>query len=192
MRLAQRQQISFDEFVRFENAADARHEWIGGEIVARAGASDRHSDINFNLSYALGPIGRKAGCRIRTSDQRLDSEATGQLFYPDLMVVCPGSRTLDDAYGTLLEPKLLAEITSPTTVAVDRKTRLQAYLRFSTLREYLIVDGASVSVEHYSRSHADEMWRHQTCEGPDAMIVLASLEGSIALSDLYFGIAFES
>jgi hypothetical protein len=65
------------EYLALEAISDVRHEWVGGEIVAMAGGSDRHNVIAVNLVGELRDRLRGGPCQPFASDQRLHVEATG-------------------------------------------------------------------------------------------------------------------
>jgi hypothetical protein len=67
------------------------------------------------------------------SDMKL-RVADDLFYYPGVMVVC----TPDDPY-TEDEPCLVVEVASPNTETTDRREKLAAYKKMSSLRTYLIV-----------------------------------------------------
>jgi Uma2 family endonuclease len=82
------QPIPEAEYLAREDRASVRHELVGGELYAMAGASERHNRITGNLFFHLRAATRGKICRVFASDMKL-RQAQGALFYyPDVMLVC--------------------------------------------------------------------------------------------------------
>ena len=45
--------LSVEEYLELEEQATIRHEYVGGELYALAGASDRHNRVSGNIFAAL-------------------------------------------------------------------------------------------------------------------------------------------
>ena len=70
------------EYLALEAVAEVKHEYIGGDIVAMAGAEPEHNLVAGNVRQALASALSAQPCRIFTSDQRVFVEAIGEYFYP--------------------------------------------------------------------------------------------------------------
>jgi Uma2 family endonuclease len=55
--------LTVGEYLAFEEQSDTRYEYVGGEIHAMTGASERHQIIVFNVASALREAARAQGCR---------------------------------------------------------------------------------------------------------------------------------
>jgi Uma2 family endonuclease len=156
MAVARTPRLTLREFIEIENAAEQRHEFVDGRIFAMAGASSRHVRIMTNIQVYVSPRVHRIGCDSGTPDLRLHSEPTGGMFYPDFGAWCGDARRWADRDGTLLEPTLLIEVSSPSSERFDRDVKLRAYRRFASLRDYLIVAQDRLFDEHYSRDGASQ------------------------------------
>src|SRR6202007_916231 len=136
-----------------ESDSTTKHEFVDGEIYAMAGGSPRHNELAFRISTAIG-IGKPAGCRGFTSDQKIRVLATGRVTYPDISVVCGAvERDPGDYTGhTITNPTLLVEVLSPSTEEVDRISKLRDYRLIPTLREYVLVSQDEPRIEVYRRN----------------------------------------
>ena len=155
MAAPQRTGISGDEYLAWESEQEGKHEFLGGEIFAMVGASDRHVTIALNLASAIRECLRGGPCRVYMSDMKLRVEAVDAWLYPDVIVTCDPAdhqRDMDK-----LAPILIVEILSPSTEAFDRGKKFAAYRRIPSLSEYLLVDPDSSRVELYRRN-AENQW----------------------------------
>src|SRR5947209_7487652 len=107
--------ISEEEYLALERASEIRHEYYRGEMVAMAGASERHSAIISSTQFRL--YGQLLGspCRVYSTDLRVRVSATGLYTYPDIVVACGERQLLDNHRDTLLNPTVIIEVLSPTT-----------------------------------------------------------------------------
>jgi Uma2 family endonuclease len=172
--------ISPEEYLRLEEAADEKHEYADGRIVAMAGASDNHELAAMNLSGALLQHLRGKGCRVYKSDMklRLELHRADLFYYPDVMVVCDPADT-HETYKT--RPRVLAEVM--TEFKKDHMEKLFAYQQIPSLEEYLVVDQVPAHPRAWIYRRASGWNQEQVA--PDGAITLTSLDFSIPLASLY-------
>lgn len=181
MGLAQRRLLSEDDYLAFEAEATERHEFLGGEVYAMAGASVRHNRIAGNLFSRLHAAAAGTPCMVLMSDVRLRLDSGNTCYYPDVMLAC--DPTDNDPY-TRARPCLIVEVASPGTANIDRREKWAAYQRIQTLREYLIVDQDELRVELRRRENLRD-WSLATFEVGE-VLELACLPGlKIAIDDIY-------
>src|SRR5262245_12945256 len=95
------------EYLALEGAADVRHEYIAGDIIGMAGAELDHNQIVTNVKVALTSGLRGRSCRVVGNDQRVRVEATGEYFYPDVLVTCLEPQLIEPAPRSLLNPQVI-------------------------------------------------------------------------------------
>lgn len=116
---------------------------------------------------------------------------TTNYTYPDVTVVCGDAAFVEDEpLATLLNPTLIVEVLSPSTELYDRTTKFDNYRKLATLQEYMLVSQSSARVECYSRSSEDR-WGLVVAAGLDRTIHLASLNLTLALTDIYEKVTFK-
>ena len=76
------------DYLAWEAEQTERHEFVGGETFAMAGAEDRHVTVVGNVYMALRQHLSGAPCRTFVTDMRLHVSALGNYFYLDIMVTC--------------------------------------------------------------------------------------------------------
>jgi Uma2 family endonuclease len=132
---APRHYYSLDEYFALEQASDARFEYWDGDIVCMTGGSLAHGMISSNVHGSL-VIGLRGGrCRAFTGDMAIWTPALPPYRYPDASVVC-GEVQFRHVKGldALVNPVLVVEVTSPSTIGRDEGDKFVAYQAVPTLR----------------------------------------------------------
>ena len=179
------QKLTAEEYLEWEERQDRRYELIDGEAVAMTGGTVPHNDVAVNLLMLLRPHLRARGCRINISDVKVKVAATGNYFYPDLIISCDDRDR--NAMQLLEHPTVLVEVLSPSTANNDRDKKLKNYRLLPSLREYILVNPAEIWVECYRRRN--EVWICQTY-GPGDTVQFESIEFSCPIELLYEDVTF--
>jgi Uma2 family endonuclease len=85
---------------------------------------------------------------------------------------------------TLLNPRLIVEVLSPSTEAYDRGRKFEHYKSIASLKEYLLVASDRVHLDLYTRQ-ATGQWLLTSASGPDGTIDLGSVGCRLTTSALY-------
>jgi Uma2 family endonuclease len=172
------------DFRDWLHGQEGRFELVDGRIVAMAGASRVHNDIQINLILALGARLRGGPCRVNGPDllvRTAESGRRGRL--PDASVTCEPE---DDPY-LVTRPVVLFEILSPETEARDRGEKWQEYQTLPSLQHYVLIAQDHVRIEHYRR--VEDGWHYQELLGQDTMLRLDPPGVEFRVGDLYEGVA---
>jgi Uma2 family endonuclease len=171
------------EYIAFERAANAKHEYLDGAIYAMAGGSREHAAIAGNVIALLNAAIRGGPCAVHTSDLRIRVVDTGLETYPDVSVVCGSAEADSEDPHVVLNPVVLVEVTSPSTETYDRGEKLQHYQRIPALHEVVLVSHREKLVE-VVRHEADGSWsRHEARVG--GTIKLISLGCDLSVDEIY-------
>lgn len=166
------------DYLAWEALQAERHEYIDGEVFAMAGAEDRHVTVSMNLAFALRQHLSGSPCRTYMSDMRLHVAAANSYFYPDVLVTCSALDLVSPMVKT--EPKLIAEVLSPSTAAYDRGLKFSHYRRIASLEEFVLIDLDTRSTDCY-RKGADGLWvLHPFARGEAVSLASVALELSAA------------
>ncbi len=130
---------TYGDYLALEEVSNVRHEFLGGEIYAIAGKSPIHAAICVNVGTSLNDQLRGTGCRVHASDLRVRVLETGLVTYPDVTVVCARAEIDPENKLTIVNPKVVVEVLSPSTAAYDRGEKLTHYQRIPSLREVVLV-----------------------------------------------------
>ena len=185
---ATKKRFSPQEYLALERKSETRNEYYSGEIFAMAGASREHNLIVANLLREIGNQLEDRPCESYPSDMRVYIEATGLYTYPDVTVVCGEPQFQDREVDTLLNPKVIIEVLSPTTEAYDRGVKFRHYRRIGSLREFVLISQDRMMVEQYRRQGND--WILSDVSEPDEVLNLESIGCQIPLDRIYAKIEF--
>ena len=168
-------ELDAETFLLWESKQHDRHELHHGFIVAFAGGTLDHDRISRNVADMLEGL-FPLPCRSYGSEVSVRvGEST--IYYPDATVVCvemPGTATVID------EPRVVAEVLSPSTRAYDIIEKRAMYRKVPSLRAYLIVHTTSQRIELDVRA-GDGRWSTHVSDGEP--ITLGS--GMLTLETVY-------
>lgn len=174
--------LTVAEYLQLEAQSSVRHEYVGGELYAHAGASERHNLIVTNLTIDIGTAARGTTCRVFTGDMKLRA-APDVIYYPDLMVVCDDSD--DDPY-VKERPCLVVEVLSPTTEGTDRREKLMSDRRIDSLRAYLMVYQDQRRVARQWRDEQGAWWQAEV--SGEGIVPIPCPELTLTLDEIYQGV----
>lgn len=170
-----------EDYLALEADSQFKHEYLDGQIVAMAGAGERHNRITLNAAFCLRGSARGSRCGVFVSDMKLRVEATNAFYYPDAMLVCAD----DDHPYYKTRPCVLIEVLSPSTAAIDQREKWLAYRTLPGLSVYLLVDAERRHADYWQRA-ADGTWRQGTLEEDEVLVLdCPPLKIPLALDDLY-------
>ena len=144
--------MSYAEFLAFEEASDSKHEYVHGEVYARAGGTITHSALAMAVGTALSIALADRRCRVLSSDARVRVETTDMATSPDVSVVCGQLEVDADDPNGVLNPTIIVEVLSDSTEAYDRGAKAAHYRRIPSLREYVLVSQHEPLIEVYRRN----------------------------------------
>ena len=171
--------LTLAEYLAWEETASVKHEFVAGEVYAMTGVTVRHNVITLNLVSCLRGPARAWHCHVLATDVKL--QVDDRMYYPHVMVACGKAAEVELIVNA---PSLIAEVTSPSTRAIDRREKLDAYLKIPSLRQYLLIDQRRKHVLSYSRADESNEWLRDEVDG-DAQISVPVLDTHVAMADLY-------
>lgn len=165
------------EYLKFENSADTRHEYINGQVYAMAGAGKNHRILAGNLFAKLHTHLLDGPCEPYMGDARV--KVVQNYFYPDIVVDCDPDESSNSVYAE--KPTLIIEILSESTRRNDKGTKLLQYINTPTVQEYVLVEPEFVSIEVFRRS---EQWVLRHYSTGDS-IYFGSVDLSLTVEEIY-------
>jgi Uma2 family endonuclease len=175
--------FSAEDYLAWEAVQEFRNEYLDGQVFAMCGASDAHQTISGNLFVQLRNHLRGTPCRAFLAGMKLRVEASNAFFYPDVFVSCSARDQAPEAALYKSEPLLVAEVLSESTAAYDRGGKFAHYRQLASLREYLLIDPDSRSVDLF-RLREDGHWVLYPSEGADS-VELASIGLELPMAALF-------
>jgi Uma2 family endonuclease len=182
--------FTFAEYLAREQASEAKHEHVNGEIFAMAGGTPEHGLMAVNVASVLRSQLLERRCRVYNSDVRVRIPATGLATYPDVSVVCGGLERDPQDENSVLNPVVLVEVLSPNTEAYDRGDKFAHYQAVPSLREYVLVSYQRRRVEVLRRNDDGTWTLHDVRES--GVAELSSIGCRLPLDEVYRGVFDQS
>lgn len=182
MSLAEKLQLTPEEYLQGEASAEFKHEYLDGEVWAMVGASDAHVTIAGNMFFLLKQSLKGTPCRAYISDMKVNVATANAFFYPDVLVTCDGKDRDNNLYKQ--HPLFIAEVLSPSTEAFDRGGKFSAYRQLESLQTYWLIDSQNRSVDCFDRTNGNE-WLMRSFTDEQAKLSIPSLELEWQLRQLY-------
>ncbi|WP_287127962.1 Uma2 family endonuclease [Candidatus Cyanaurora vandensis] len=137
-----KQQLTFEEYLSYDDGTDVRYELVDGELYAMTPAMGKHGTIAvFLLIQLYLEIQRRSlDWQVRLNDVGMRT-AERRVRIPDLCVMTlEQAQAIENVAAILITPPLLiAEIISPESVRRDYRTKRTEYAALA-IPEYWIVD----------------------------------------------------
>ncbi len=180
MHAMRKYRLGVEDYLAGERDGEVRHDYVGGEVYAMTGASDRHGLIAGAIHALLYQPARRKGCQLFVSDMKVRIRRAGEevFYYPDLLLACDSD---DRATYYRERPCLLVEVLSEGTERIDRREKLYAYTAIPSLSEYLLVAQDRRQIDIYRRTADD--WERETLAG--GTFRLHCLDVEVSVDDVY-------
>lgn len=131
--------LSVEDYLDGELRSEVKHEYLGGEVHAMAGPTNRHNEISSNVMVALGSGLRGKSCRTFNSHTKVRVELPNQtrFYYPDAMVVCQKGQ---DSEQFQQWPAVIVEVLCDSTRRTDLTEKKEAYFAIPSLKVLIFVE----------------------------------------------------
>lgn len=178
--------MSPKEYLAFERAAEAWHEYVDGDVFEIPSCTWEHSGVSVGILCELRGALLGRGCWVLTCQMRIKVAATGRYVYPDGCVVCGRSELEDEERDTLLNPRVIIEVLSDWSEAYDRGDKFADYQTIPTLREYVLASQKKPQIEVFTRQE-DGGWLLRFYGAGDR-VTLASVDCTLEVDRVYQGV----
>ena len=180
--IAKTRPMTVEEYFAFDEASDIRNEYIDGELYPMPGGTGGHNRLVAATIMALGAALNERHCEVYASQMRVRIDAA-KYVYPDISVVCGRPRFEDEKEVTLLNPTVVVEVTSPSSLVNDHISKVEFYGAVASIEGCLILDQERVFAEWYTR--ADDGWHLRQFSDLADVIPLAPLGADLLLAQIY-------
>jgi len=147
---------TYADYLALEAASNVKHEFLAGEIYGMAGGTPEHAALSVAVSAALLGQLRGGPCRVFSSDLRIRVLATGLATYPDVTVVCGPAELDPESPTTVVNPRLIVEVLSDSTMEYDRGEKVAHYRQIPSLASVVLVWHTQRRFDVWSRDAAGE------------------------------------
>ncbi len=149
---------------------------------SKSGSSRQHNLISTNTIVAIGSRIKGNKCEIYPRDMVV--KLGTYLSYPDITIVAVEPKFADSNAQVLLNPTLVIEVFSKSTVAYDKTVKLDHYLQAESIREILLISEDEVHVEHYFKQ-SPKQWIYRIYSNNNDVISLESINCKVSVSEIY-------
>lgn len=172
--------MSIEDFLRWDETQDDRHEFVNGVPVAMGGASQGHNQIVANVSAELRNRLKGKPCRSGTPDSMIKAP-NGNIRMPDAMVFCgPYDRT-----KMIVEaPVLVFEVLSKSTAFMDMFLKLEDYKSVPSITGIVYLDQDRITATIVRRI-APSAWATTIVDNAEAVLSFPDLELDLPMAEIY-------
>ena len=190
-----------DEFLAWHERQEEKYELVDGVPVLKrdavavtlpgasapmmmTGASRRHNKVNGNLARLVGNQLQGSPSDAFANDAAVKT-GPNQIRYPDLVVDC--DTKLDGGF-VFENPKLVAEILSPSTRSFDLAGKITEYWQIPTIAHVLIVDPDKLRVQLHTRQPGQTPTLRIFADADDSFDI-PGMGIVLRLADIFAGLA---
>lgn len=172
------QLMTEEEYLRFEERARIRHEYVAGHVFAMTGSTDAHNLICGNIFTEIHVHLRGGPCRAYMNDMKARIQSRNSYYYPDIMVSCEAFESKSVFKD---QPVLLIEILSPSTKQIDLREKLVAYQSIPSLKEYVVVHQDRQQIEVHRRTDSGS-WEFELLSQEQNLVLRSLPDNPLALT----------
>lgn len=176
--------LSVEEYLAIDRASEIRNEYHDGEIFPVVAATWEHARIAVNVGRRLAERLDGGACHLANSSLRIRVRPT-KFVYPDFVVVCGKPVFTDEAQDTIINPKVILEILSPSTADYDYGGKFALYRGLPSFEEYVLIAQDEPRIEVF-RKASDDRWILTIYKGLESIARVESLNIELPLAEIYF------
>lgn len=180
--------VTIEDYLASEALGPVKHEYLGGQVHAMAGGSNRHNTIGVNFLGAFHDQLRGKTCQPFNSDTKVKVTLVDHVrfYYPDAMVVCQAA-PLGEHFQE--QPVVVVEVLSETTRRIDLGEKRDAYLAIPSLKVLLFAESEAPALSVYRRKPQGG-FAIEHYAGLEALVPLPEIEAELPLAELYARVNF--
>ena len=148
--------VPVEEYLAAEATSRIKHEYVDGRVYAMSGGTLDHSRIGRNVVTVLEAHVDGTPCEALNSDIQVQVSET-IYRYPDAVVTCDERDLQRGQSLQISHPKLIVEVLSESTEAVDRGRKFEEYRQIPQFEEYLLLDSERIAADRLRRAE-NNLW----------------------------------
>jgi Uma2 family endonuclease len=113
---------------------------------------------------------------------KIGIDALGNYRYADVSVIRGESSFVEEDITN--DATVLFEVTSKSTMNVDKGEKFEEYQMLPSLKEYVLVSTEKVQVEVYRRNNQTE-WTHLVLQSKSDVLQLQSIGVEMSIAEIY-------
>ncbi|MEN9613455.1 MAG: hypothetical protein RLZZ628_4269 [Bacteroidota bacterium] len=185
-------QYTLKAYLQREERASDKSEFYNGNLIKMPNAKFYHNLITNNTTHAIQnalDVAQLEQYFVLGDSQKVYIEAENTVVYPDALVICEQPEFYQGLEYLLVNPLVIIEVLSKSTVAYDRKDKYSLYKMLPSLQEYVLIDSRKSYMETRYQIQPD-VWKSTYYKNLTDMIHLQSLQISISMAAIYKKVLF--
>jgi Uma2 family endonuclease len=171
-----------EAYLEFERKSEERYEFANGELVGVEVAKRIHELLVATITAILFPKLRGTEWNVYSSNLKIGIDALGNYRYADVSVIRGESSFVEEDITN--DATVLFEVTSKSTMNVDKGEKFEEYQMLPSLKEYVLVSTEKVQVEVYRRNNQTE-WTHLVLQSKSDVLQLQSIGVEMSIAEIY-------
>jgi Uma2 family endonuclease len=184
MKAIARETFSLEYYLKQEEQADFKSEYLDGKIIPMTGGTTNHNQIAVNITTELNIALKNLDYRVYMGDVRLWMPEKQIFTYLDIMVIKGSPIYYENRKDTIVNPTLIIEILSPSTQSYDREGKFIAYRSIKSFQEYVLISQTQIYGEKFVKT-GEKQWSLQEYYLEDNFITLELGNVSLKFTDIY-------
>lgn len=181
--------VSASEYLRVERLAEARSDYVSGEVLAVPDENTQHAAICGNVLAGLHARLRGQPGRVFSSNLRVRIDKANTFLYPDVSGLGGLVLNYDKHQDAYCNPSVIFEVLSLSTEAYDRGPKFMLYRLLDSLFEYVLVSQDRMEVEVWTRG-GEGVWSAVVYNEPADSFTLRTLNCTLTLAEIYERVEF--
>lgn len=185
--------LTIVEYLAAEDAAEARHEFQNGNIIAMAGGTLAHNAVKLRIAGKLDQYVEEKNLphMVLNSDTKVRIESANRFLYPDVTIsdgtpeyyTTPEGRIRRDI---IINPLAIVEVLSEETRDYDKGGKFELYGSIPGFQEYILIEPEEAWARSmFLQDPAQNLWKHEIFTGKDARLPIRSLGLELPLAEIY-------
>lgn len=179
-----------EEYLEWERKEPWHHEYIDGEVITMSFAAPQHAEIQMNLYLAAGTYLKGKKCKMMPAGMKTFIAAGTAYLIPDATIYCQETEMQDEHNDVALNPTVIFEVLSPSTMNYDLTRKLMYYMQLPSLREYITIDSTDMGAQMRWREEKG-LWQYEEVSLPESKLLIRSIDFEMSLEELYDGVRLE-
>jgi Uma2 family endonuclease len=184
MKAIARETFSLEYYLKQEEQADFKSEYLDGKVIPMTGGTTNHNQIAVNITTELNIALKNLDYRVYMGDVRLWMPERQIFTYPDIMVIKGSPIYYENHKDTIVNPTLIIEVLSPSTQSYDREGKFIAYRSIKSFQEYVLISQTQIYGEKFVKT-GEKKWSLQEYYLEDNFITLELGAVSLKFTDVY-------
>jgi len=184
MKAIARETFSLEYYLKQEEQADFKSEYLDGKIIPMTGGTTNHNQIAVNITTELNIALKNLDYRVYMGDVRLWMPERQIFTYPDIMIIKGSPIYYENHKDTIVNPTLIIEVLSPSTQSYDREGKFNAYRSIKSFQEYVLISQTQIYGEKFVKT-GEKKWFLQEYYPEDNFITLELGAVSLKFTDIY-------